>query len=450
MKLYNELKNRDAKISVIGLGYVGLPLALSFSKKFNIVGFDINEEKINNYKKGIDITNEVSASSLIKSNIEFTSDETLLKNCKFHIVVVPTPTKSDNTPDLSPLIEATKILGRNLIQNSIVVYESTVYPGATEEVCIPILEKESGLKCGIDFKVGYSPERINPGDKIHTLENTIKIVSAIDHEALKIISKVYSLIISVGIYEAESIKIAEAAKVIENSQRDLNIAFFNEISILLNKLNIDSSSVIKAASTKWNFISLTPGLVGGHCISVDPYYLIHKAKTLDVNLSLLNTARIINDNMAKYIVDSTIKTIIKANKKIKGCRIAILGITFKEDCSDIRNSKVFDIIRLLKEYDTEVIVSDPLADPDYVKDNYQIDLIDINNINNIDSVIFAVPHKEYKNLSLDFIYSMFKNKEKFHTASYKSLIDEMNVIIDIKGMLSKKLIDNINFIYWSL
>ena len=315
MELYNKLKNKKEKISIIGLGYVGLPLALSFSKYLDVVGFDINKSKIENYKKGLDITNEADTSSLINSKILFTSNEDDLQNCKFHIIVVPTPTKCDNTPDLSPLIEATKTVARNLSKGSVIVYESTVYPGVTEDICIPIIENESKLKCGIDFKVGYSPERINPGDKIHTLENTVKIVAGIDNESLNIISKVYELIIEAGIYKAESIKIAEAAKVIENSQRDVNIAFFNEISILFNKLNIDTSAVIKAASTKWNFINLTPGLVGGHCIGIDPYYLIHKGKTLNTDLNLLNTSRLINNNMSKYIVDSTIKCLIKAETK---------------------------------------------------------------------------------------------------------------------------------------
>ncbi len=449
MELYNKLKNRDEKISVIGLGYVGLPLAISFAKKFNVIGFDINKEKVNNYKKGIDITNEVGNTPLINSKVKFTHNEKDLQNCKFHIIVVPTPTKPDNTPDLSPLIEATKTIARNLTKGSIVVYESTVYPGVTEDICVPIIEKESCLKCGIDFKVGYSPERINPGDKTHTLENTVKVVSGVDTESLDIISKVYEIIIKAGVYKAESIKIAEAAKIIENSQRDVNIAFFNEMSILLNKLDIDFSSVIKAASTKWNFINLTPGLVGGHCISVDPYYLIHKAKTLDIDLNLLNIARSINNNMAKYIVDSTIKNLIKANKKIKGSRIAILGITFKEDCSDIRNSKVFDIIAGLKEYDIEVIVSDPLADYAYIKNIYGIDLISIDNIHDIDGIILAVPHSSYKKIPIANIYNMFKSSKSISTYNSCEYI-EKNVIIDVKNILPKSSIDSNHFIYWSL
>lgn len=449
MELYNKLKNKKEKISIIGLGYVGLPLALSFSKYLDVVGFDINKSKIENYKKGLDITNEADTSSLINSKILFTSNEDDLQNCKFHIIVVPTPTKCDNTPDLSPLIEATKTVARNLSKGSVIVYESTVYPGVTEDICIPIIENESKLKCGIDFKVGYSPERINPGDKIHTLENTVKIVAGIDNESLNIISKVYELIIEAGIYKAESIKIAEAAKVIENSQRDVNIAFLNEMSILFNKLNIDTSAVIKAASTKWNFINLTPGLVGGHCIGVDPYYLIHKGKTLNTDLNLLNTSRLINNNMSKYIVDSTIKCLIKANKKIKNCRIAILGITFKEDCSDIRNSKVFDIIKDLKEYGIEVIVSDPLADSTYLKSNYNIDLINIEEIEDIDGIILAVPHLHFKDIPISNIYKMFKVYNQTPSYTEHEYI-EKNVIIDIKSMLNKTLIDFNNFIYWSL
>ncbi|MDU2673157.1 MAG: nucleotide sugar dehydrogenase [Clostridium sp.] len=449
MELYNKLKNKKEKISIIGLGYVGLPLALSFSKYLDVVGFDINKAKIENYKKGIDITNEADASSLINSKILFTSNEDDLQSCKFHIIVVPTPTKCDNTPDLSPLIEATKTVARNLTKGSVIVYESTVYPGVTEDICIPIIENESRLKCGIDFKVGYSPERINPGDKIHTLENTVKIVSGIDNASLNMISKVYELIIEAGIYKAESIKIAEAAKVIENSQRDVNIAFFNEMSILFNKLNIDTSSVIKAASTKWNFINLTPGLVGGHCIGVDPYYLIHKGKILDIDLNLLNAARSINNNMSKFIVESTIKCLIKANKKVNGCRIAILGLTFKENCSDIRNSKVFDIIEGLKEYGIEVIVSDPLADSTYLKSNYNINLINIEEIQDIDGIILAVPHLHFKDISISNIYKMFKVYNQTPSYTEHEYI-EKNVIIDIKSMLNKTLIDFNNFIYWSL
>lgn len=449
MELYNKLKSKKEKISIIGLGYVGLPLALSFSKYLDVVGFDINKSKIENYKKGIDITNEVDTHSLINSKILFTSNEDDLQSCKFHIIVVPTPTKYDNTPDLSPLIEATKTVARNLTKGSVIVYESTVYPGVTEDICIPIIENESKLKCGIDFKVGYSPERINPGDKIHTLENTVKIVSGIDNESLEIISKVYKLIIKADIYKAESIRIAEAAKIIENSQRDVNIAFFNEISILLNKLNIDTASVIKAASTKWNFINLSPGLVGGHCIGVDPYYLIHKGKTLDIDLNLLNTARSINNNMSKFIVESTIKCLIKANKKVNGCRIAILGLTFKENCSDIRNSKVFDIIEGLKEYGIEVIVSDPLADSTYLKSNYNIDLINIEEIQDIDGIILAVPHLYFKDIPISSIYKMFRAYNQAPSYTEHKYI-EKNVIIDIKSMLNKTLIDFNNFIYWSL
>lgn len=449
MELYNKLKNKEEKLSIIGLGYVGLPLAISFSKTVDVVGFDINTSKIENLKKGIDLTNEADISSLINNKIHLTSNEADLQNCKFHIIVVPTPTKCDNTPDLSHLIKATKTVARNLTKGSIIVYESTVYPGVTEDICIPIIENESGLKCGLDFKVGYSPERINPGDKIHTLENTVKIVSGIDNESLGIIAKVYELIIKAGVYKAESIKIAEAAKVIENSQRDVNIAFFNEISILFNKLNIDTSAVINAANTKWNFINLTPGLVGGHCISVDPYYLIHKGKSLDVDLSLLNTARVINNNMSKFIVDSTIKCLIKANKKIKDCRIAILGITFKEDCTDIRNSKVFDIIKALEEYGIEVIVCDPLANSTSLKNNYNIDLINIENIHNIDGIILAVPHLHFKNILFSDICKMFKIYNPTLSCIEHENI-EKNVIIDIKNMLNKTLIDFNRFIYWSL
>ena len=346
--------NNDTKLSVVGLGYVGLPLAVAFSKNIDVIGYDISKEKIELYKSGIDPTNEIGNEGVRNSKVFFTNDETKLKDCNFHIVAVPTPTTNDKTPDLRPVIGASEVVGRNLSKGSIVVYESTVYPGVTEEICVPILERESGLKCGQDFKVGYSPERINPGDKVHRLENIVKIVSGMDDETLDIVAKVYELVIEAGVYRAENIKVAEAAKLIENCQRDVMISFVNELAMIFNNMNIDTKAVIDAAGSKWNFIKMNPGLVGGHCIGVDPYYLIHRAKEIGIESQVISASRRINDGMAKYVVENTIKSLIKANKKVNGAKVALLGVTFKEDCPDTRNTKVVDIINEVKEYGIKV------------------------------------------------------------------------------------------------
>jgi len=320
MNLYELIKNRKEKISVIGLGYVGLPLAISFAKVADVVGYDISKEKVKQYLKGIDVTKEVGDKAVRETTAFLTWKEKYLQDCKFHIVAVPTPINPDKTPNLKPIIEASKTVGRNLTQGSIVVYESTVYPGVTEEICMPILEKESGLKCGVDFKVGYSPERINPGDKVHRLETIVKVVSGMDEESLEIIAKVYELVVKAGVYKAESIKVAEAAKVIENSQRDINIAFMNELSIIFNKLGIDTKAVLEAAGTKWNFLKFTPGLVGGHCIGIDPYYLTYKAEQIGYHSQIILAGRKINDDMGKYVAENVVKNMIKADKQIKGSR----------------------------------------------------------------------------------------------------------------------------------
>src|SRR5690554_6877595 len=345
MSLYKQIVNRQEKISLIGLGYVGMPIAVAFAKKTNVIGFDVNKEKIELYKRGIDPTKEVGNEEIKRTTVEFTSDEKRLKEAKFHIIAVPTPVRDDHTPDLSPIESASRTLGRNLTRGSIVVFESTVYPGVTEEVCIPILEKESGLKCGIDFKVGYSPERINPGDKVHRLETIVKVVSGMDEESLNVIAKVYELVVDAGVHRAESIKVAEAAKVIENAQRDINIAFMNELSIIFNKLNIDTLSVLEAASTKWNFLRFYPGLVGGHCIGIDPYYLTYKAEEIGYHSQIILAGRKINDDMGKYVAENVVKNMIKADKPIKGSTVAVFGITFKENCPDVRNTKVVDVIK---------------------------------------------------------------------------------------------------------
>jgi UDP-N-acetyl-D-galactosamine dehydrogenase len=436
MGLFELVKNRDTKLSVIGLGYVGIPLAVAFAKKVDVVGFDIDIRKIQLYKEGIDVTNEVGNLAIMDHHIDFTSYEKMLQQCKFHIVAVPTPINLDKTPNLRLVEEASRILGRNLTAGSIVVYESTVYPGVTEELCIPLLEKESRLKCGIDFKVGYSPERINPGDKLHRLENIVKVVSGIDDEALDNISKVYELIIEAGVYKAKSIKVAEAAKVIENSQRDINIAFMNELSVIFNKLNIDTQSVLEAAKTKWNFQDFAPGLVGGHCIGVDPYYLTYKAETIGYHSQVIIAGRRINDFMGKYIAENTVKQLIKANSHIRGAKVAIMGITFKENCPDIRNSKVMDIIEELKEYDVKVEVSDPIADEHEVFTEYNIQLKKLEDISLVDAVIIAVKHEAYREFTLNSIKDFFGNSKP--------------VIIDVKRLFDKKEAEKIGYVYWGL
>lgn len=438
MKMYNDLINKKEKLSLIGLGYVGMPVAVAFAKKLDVIGFDINKEKIDLYKKGIDPTNEVGNETIAKTSVFFTSDEKDIAKAKFHIVAVPTPVKEDKTPDLSPLIGASKTLGRNLTKDSIVVYESTVYPGVTEDICVPILEKESGLKCGVDFKVGYSPERINPGDKVHRLETIVKVVSGMDEESLDIIAKVYELVVEAGVYRAESIKVAEAAKVIENSQRDINIAFMNELSIIFNKLGISTNAVLEAAGTKWNFLKFSPGLVGGHCIGVDPYYLTYKAEQLGYHSQIILSGRRINDNMGKYVAENIVKNLIKAEVQIKDSKVAILGLTFKENCPDIRNTKVVDIIKELKEYGINPLITDPLSDKQEAYREYGLELTDISDICELDALVIAVGHKEYVSMGQKEIEKMFNKKNK------------TKVLIDIKGILDKKEFEKENYIYWSL
>jgi len=436
MNLYERIKNKEEKLSVIGLGYVGLPLAICFAKKVEVIGFDIDKEKVEACKKGIDVTNEVGSKSLRETKAFLTSNEKELLKVKFFIITVPTPINLDKTPNLDAVIEASRIVGRNLIKGSIVVYESTVYPGVTEDICMPILEKESGLKCGIDFKIGYSPERINPGDKAHRLEKIKKVVSGMDEETLDIIAKVYGLIIEAGIYKAESIRVAEAAKVIENSQRDINIAFMNELSIIFSKLDIDTQAVLRAASTKWNFLKFTPGLVGGHCIGVDPYYLTYKAEQAGHHSQIILAGRKINDDMGRYVAENTLKQLIKADRQIKGCKVVIMGITFKENCPDIRNSKVIDIINELKEYGMKIKVVDPLAEESEVQREYGIKLSKLEDITDVEAVIFAVPHEKFKDISLKDLKKIYK--------------DDKLVLIDVKGIFNKKEAETLNYLYWRL
>lgn len=438
MDLFQKIYNKEEKISLIGLGYVGMPIAVSFSRKINVIGYDYNVKKIELYKNGIDPTNEVGDDVIRKCSVEFTSDEKKLKGAKFHIVAVPTPINSDHTPDLRPVIGASHTLGRNLTKGSIIVYESTVYPGVTEEICVPILEKESGLKCGEDFKVGYSPERINPGDKVHRLETIVKIVSGMDEEALDTIAKVYELVVEAGVYRAESIKVAEAAKVIENSQRDINIAFMNELSIIFHKLGIDTQAVLKAAGTKWNFLKFYPGLVGGHCIGVDPYYLTYKAEQMGYHSQIILSGRRINDDMGKYIAENLIKYLVKANKSVKNAKVAILGFTFKENCPDTRNTKVVDIINELAEYDINPVIVDPVADKDEAMQEYNISFAELETVNNMDAVIIAVAHKEFTNLC-------YKDISKLFTEGSTN-----NVLFDLKGLLNRNEFESTNYYYWRL
>ncbi|MBU3142604.1 nucleotide sugar dehydrogenase [Clostridium sp. CF012] len=450
MNLYKELLNKNTKLSLVGLGYVGLPLAIAFDKKIDVIGFDINKEKLETYKSGIDPTNEIGDEGVKNSSVYFTNDESKLRECKFHVVAVPTPTNDDKSPDLRPVIGSSEIIGRNLTKGSIVVYESTVYPGVTEEICVPILERESGLKCGIDFKVAYSPERINPGDKVNRLENIVKIVSGMDEETLDTVAKVYELVIEAGVYRAESIKVAEAAKLIENCQRDVNIAFVNELAMIFDKMNIDTKAVIDAAGSKWNFIKMNPGLVGGHCIGVDPYYLIHRAKEVGLESQVIAAARKINDGMAKYVAENTVKSLIKANKRVKGAKVAVLGITFKEDCGDTRNTKVVDIIKELKEYEVEVVVTDPVADKDELRREYGIELKDIQDINSMDAVILAVSHSDYRKMDINDFSKLYCVNDALQEVAVDKEVNDKNVFIDVKGIVSKASVDKEKFVYWRL
>lgn len=437
MKLYEALIEKKAKLSLVGLGYVGMPIAIEFAKRgVNVIGFDLNKEKIETYKAGIDPTHEVGDNAIKETTVEFTSDETRLRDAKFHIVAVPTPVNDDHTPDLMPVEGASRILGRNLTKGSVVVFESTVYPGVTEDICVPILEKESGLKCGVDFKIAYSPERINPGDKAHRLNTITKIVSGMDEETLDTVAKVYEIVVDAGVYRAESIKVAEAAKVIENSQRDINIAFMNELSIVFNKLGIDTLAVLRAAGTKWNFLNFRPGLVGGHCIGVDPYYLTYKAEMEGYHSRIILSGRRINDGMGKYIAENTVKNLIQVGKTVKNANVALLGFTFKENCPDTRNTKIFDIVKELREYGVEPTIADPTADATEAKRLYDVDFVDISSIEDMDAVILAVAHNEFANFTME-------DMDKFFGEGIK-------VLIDVKGVLDRRIYEAAGYKYWRL
>ena len=437
--LYEKILAKEEKISLVGLGYVGMPIAVAFAKKVDVIGYDLNKKKIELYKSGIDPTLEVGDEAIKNTTVEFTSDETKLREAKFHIVAVPTPVNDDHTPDLTPVEGASRILGRNLTKGSIIVFESTVYPGVTEDVCVPILEKESGLKCGVDFKIGYSPERINPGDKVHRLETIVKIVSGMDAETLDVVAKVYELVVEAGVHRAESIKVAEAAKVIENSQRDINIAFMNELSIIFNKMGIDTKAVLEAAGTKWNFLKFFPGLVGGHCIGVDPYYLTYKAEQLGYHSQVILAGRRINDDMGKYVAENVVKKLIAAGKNVRDSKVAILGFTFKENCPDTRNTRVIDIMNELGEYGITPVVADPVADAEEGKQHYGIEFVDISTVKDMDAVIIAVGHTEFMSFEMSDIDAMFATGD-----------NSGKVIVDVKGVLDRKTYTESGYQYWRL
>ena len=439
MHLYKKLKDKDEKLSVIGLGYVGAPLAVAFSKKVDTIGFDVDAKKIQTYKNGHDPTKEVGDAEIRNCTVDFTSDEARLKEAKFHIIAVPTPILSDNAPDLAYVIAASKTLGRNLTKGSIAVYESTVYPGVTEDICIPILEKESGLGCGTDFNVGYSPERINPGDKVNRLETITKIVAGMDEESLDQISKVYELIIHAGIHKTSSIKTAEAVKVVENSQRDVNIAFMNELAMVFDKMGIDTHEALAAMNTKWNALGFYPGLVGGHCISVDPHYFIYAAEKVGHHSQLILSSRRINEDMSVFVINMIIKQLILANKVVKKSRVAILGITYKENCPDIRNSKALKLIEQLGVYGITPLVSDPQASEKEVKQESGIDLVPACSLRDLDCVVFAIAHDEYKNMPLKKIAAMFGNYP-----------NDEKVIIDINAALDRDEILQEGYRFWRL
>ena len=439
MSLYERIVSGEEKIALVGLGYVGMPIAVSFAKKVKVIGYDLNKEKINLYRQGIDPTKEVGNEGIKETTVEFTDDEKKLQEAKFIIVAVPTPVNTDHTPDLTPVVGASEIVGRNITKGSIVVYESTVYPGCTEDVCIPILERESGLKCGIDFKIGYSPERINPGDKVHRLENIHKIVSGCDEEALNEIKNVYNLVIEVGTFPVSNIKTAEAVKVVENSQRDINIAFMNELAMVFDRMGIDTNEVVDGMNTKWNALGFRPGLVGGHCIGVDPYYFTYEAEKLGYHSHIILNGRIVNDSMGAYVADAAIKKMISAGQAPKTSKVVILGLTFKENCPDTRNSKVEDIVKQLHTYGINPVVVDPWADKKDAMKEYGIELKTLEEAHDADCIIVAVGHDEFKKMSLDEIKTYFKNVD-----------DSKKVLLDVKGLYKVADLKKAGVSYWRL
>ncbi|MED4750052.1 nucleotide sugar dehydrogenase [Brevibacillus choshinensis] len=437
MNLYEAIVDQQEKIAVIGLGYVGLPVAVAFSKKASVIGFDVNRQKVEDYRNGICVDGSIEEERLRACAIDFTNDETRLKEARFFIIAVPTPIKSGNVPDLHYVQAATRTVAKQMPKGSVVVFESTVYPGVTEEVCIPILESESGLRCGTDFKVGYSPERINPGDQIHRFETIIKIVSGIDDETLETVARVYGLAVEAGVYRAESIKVAEAAKVIENAQRDINIAFMNELAMLFHQMGINTKAVLQAASTKWNFLKFTPGLVGGHCIGIDPYYLTYKAEDSGYRSKIILAGRHINDGMGKYIAEQIIKSVVRLKLDVKNVKIGILGLAYKENCTDIRNTKVTDIIHELHEYGMVPLIVDPLVDSRQVFEEYQIELSSQEALKDLDVIVVAVPHASFTQMSVEDFEVMYGS-------------EKTKIMIDVKGIYDKADFEIKGYHYWSL
>lgn len=439
MSLYENIVERKEKLAVVGLGYVGMPIAVAFAKKADVIGFDLNSRKIEAYRNGQDPTGEVGGEAIKQTTVEFTDDETKLAEARFHVVAVPTPINADKTPDLTPVMNASRVVGRNLKPGSIVVYESTVYPGVTEDICVPILEEESHLVCGRDFKVGYSPERINPGDKVNRLENIKKIVSGMDEETLEEVANIYELVIEVGVHRAGSIKVAEAAKVVENSQRDINIAFINELAMAFDKMDIDTREVIEAMNTKWNALGFTPGLVGGHCIGVDPYYFIYEAEKLGYHSQIISAGRRINDDMPIFVAEAIVKQLILANKQVKQAKILFMGATFKENCPDVRNSKAIEIVDHLKNYGLEPIIVDPLGEPAEIEREYGYALTSLDEVHDVDCIVIAVAHDAFRSMSLQQLDGLFVSCPK-----------EEKVIIDVKSILNKREIEAAGYRYWRL
>ncbi len=440
-KIFEELVNKEASLALVGLGYVGMPIAVAFAAKgFDVIGYDLNSAKIELYRSGVDPTNEVGDETIKHTTVHFTSDENDLRKAKFYIVAVPTPINTDHTPNLAPVIGASEIVGRNISRGAVVVYESTVYPGVTEDVCIPILEKMSGLKAGVDFKVGYSPERINPGDKVHRLENITKIVSGMDEESLSEIKKVYDAVIEVGTYPVSSIKTAEAIKVVENSQRDINIAFMNELAMVFDRMGIDTNEVVDGMNTKWNALGFRPGLVGGHCIGVDPYYFTYEAEKLGYHSQIILNGRIVNDNMGSFVAEAAIKQMVQAGKAPRSSKVVILGLTFKENCPDTRNSKVEDIIKKLGEYGISPVVVDPWASESDAMHEYGVTLTPLVDVGGADCIIIAVAHNEFKSLTVDELKKLYR----------EDICDNEKILVDVKGLYPIREIEKSGITYWRL
>ena len=437
--IYENLINKKDKLAIVGLGYVGMPLAVAFAELIEVIGFDINQRKIERYQQGIDETQEIGDEMIQSTSVDFTSDEDRLQEARFFIVAVPTPIKADKTPELAPVQGACEVIGRHLQSGSIIVFESTVYPGVTEDICVPILERVSGLTCGKDFGIGYSPERINPGDQVHRVHNIVKIVSGMNEEVLEEIAKVYELVVEAGVHRAPSIKVAEAAKLVENAQRDINIAFMNELAVVFERMGICTNEVIEAMNTKWNALGFAPGLVGGHCIGVDPYYFIYEASKKNYHSPIISAGRKINNDMGSFIADITIKHMIKANKRVKDSKVCILGITFKENCPDIRNTRVMDIITRLQEFGVNTFVIDPVANALDLRNEYNVELVSLDTVRDVDCVIVAVAHEQFRNMGMNVYDHLFKKDN-----------EEKNVFIDVKSIMNKNIMESRGYYYWSL